>query len=237
MRARRGTFLMWAMVALTLTTGMVEAVSFLALGPVFTAVQTGTMLLLSFALVGVAGLAVVPCLASVAGFTVGAALSARFESRSRLRGRRWFREALIAESLVLAVAAAVAWGIDRPGEPLTGRHYTAAGLVALAMGIRSVSTLRAGVRGMPVTVTTRALTALIGGSPLAVDTRLAPGAGEQVRRAVSVAAMFAGGLFGARLLHNLRVSAGAVLLFTAVLGMAVALAFTLVPRERTAEAG
>ncbi|MEV4916909.1 YoaK family protein [Streptomyces tirandamycinicus] len=237
MQAKRVTFLTWAMMALTVTTGMVEAVSFLALGPVFTAVQTGTMLLLSFALVGVAGLAVVPCLASVAGFTVGAALSARFESRSRLKGHRWFREALIAESLVLAVAASVAWGIERPGEPLTAHHYTAAGLVALAMGIRNVSTLRAGVRGMPVTVTTRALAALIGGSPLAVDTRLAPGAGDQVRRAVSVLAMFAGGLLGAWLLHDGRIGAGAVLLCTAVLGVAVALAFTLVPRERTSEAG
>ncbi|MEU6702708.1 YoaK family protein [Streptomyces wuyuanensis] len=167
MQAKHGAFLTWAMVALTMTSGMVEAISFLALGPVFTAVQTGTMLLLSFALAGVAGLSIAPCLASLAGFTVGAVLSARFESRSQVRGRRWLREALVAESLVLAAAAAVAWGIERHGESLTGRHYMVAGLVALAMGIRNVSTLRAGVKGLPTTVTTRAFTALIGGSPLA----------------------------------------------------------------------
>ncbi|MEU4131511.1 YoaK family protein [Streptomyces wuyuanensis] len=237
MQAKRGAFLTWAMVALTLTTGMVEAVSFLALGPVFTAVQTGTMLLLSFALAGVAGLSIAPCLASLVGFTVGAVLSARFESRSRVRGRRWFREALIAEGLVLTAAAAVAWGIERHAESLTGRHYLVAGLVALAMGIRNVSTLRAGVRGLPTTVTTRAFTALIGGSPLAVDARIAPGAGNQVRRAASVAAMFAGGLFGAWLLHDGRLSAALVLLVTAALVLAIALSFTWVPRERTSEAG
>lgn len=237
MQLRRGPFLTWEMVALTLTTGMVEAVSFLALGPVFTAVQTGTMLFLSFALAGVAGLSVAPCLASLAGFTVGALLSARFESLSQVRGRRWLREALIAEGLVLGVAAAVAWGVERHGESLTGRHYVVAGLVALAMGIRNVSTLRAGVRGLPTTVTTRAFTALIGGSPLAADSRIAPGAGNQVRRAASVAAMFTGGLLGAWLLHDGRLSAAAVLLGTAVLVVAIALSFTLVPRERTSEAG
>ncbi|MFG3305557.1 YoaK family protein [Streptomyces wuyuanensis] len=237
MQAKHGAFLTWAMVALTMTSGMVEAISFLALGPVFTAVQTGTMLLLSFALAGVAGLSIAPCLASLAGFTVGAVLSARFESRSQVRGRRWLREALVAEGLVLAAAAAVAWGIERHGESLTGRHYMVAGLVALAMGIRNVSTLRAGVKGLPTTVTTRAFTALIGGSPLAADTRIAPGAGNQVRRAASVAAMFAGGLLGAWLLHDGRISAAVVLLVIAALVLVIALCFTWVPRERTSEAG
>ncbi|MEV1050593.1 YoaK family protein [Streptomyces sp. NPDC049887] len=237
MQVKHGPFLTWAMVALTLTTGMVEAVSFLVLGPVFTAVQTGTMLLLSFALAGVAGLSTAPCLASLAGFTVGAVLSARFESRSQVRGRRWFREALLAEGLVLAVAAAVAWWVERHGESPAGRHHMVTGLVGLAMGIRNVSTLRVGVPGMPTTVTTRAFTALIGGSPLAVDARIASGAGHQVRRAASVAAMFAGGLAGAWLLHDGRFSAAVVLLATAVIVVAIALSFTLVPRERTSEAG
>ncbi|WP_234042622.1 YoaK family protein [Streptomyces marianii] len=237
MQVKHGPFLTWAMVALTLTTGMVEAVSFLVLGPVFTAVQTGTMLLLSFALAGVAELSTAPCLASLAGFTVGAALSARFESRSQVRGHRWFREALLAEGVVLAVAAALAWGLERNGESLSGRHYMVTGLVALAMGTRNVSALRVGMPGMPTTVMTRAFTALIGGSLLAMDARITSGAGNRVRRAASVAAMFAGGLAGAWLLHDGRLSAAVVLLVTAVIVMATALSLALVPRERTSEAG
>ncbi|MFJ6636901.1 YoaK family protein [Streptomyces sp. NPDC091376] len=237
MKAKREPFLTWAMVSLTMTTGMVEAVSFLALGPVFTAVQTGTMLLLSFAVAGIAAFSIAPCLASLAGFTVGAVLSARFESWSQVRGRRWFREALIAEALVLAGAAAVAWQIEQGRGSLTGRHYVVAGLVALAMGIRNVSTLRAAVPGMPTTVTTRAFAALIGGSPLAVDTRIAQDSRNQVRRASSVAAMFMGGLVGAWLLHDARVDVAVVLLIIAGLVLAVALSFTFVPRETISELG
>ncbi|MGW2560214.1 YoaK family protein [Streptomyces sp. NPDC001514] len=235
MKPTREPSLTWAMVALTMTTGMVEAVSFLALGPVFTAVQTGNMLLMSFAVAGVGGLSVAACAASLAGFTVGVALSARFESHAQVRGHRWFTIALFAEAVLLAVAALAAWGIARGGEPRTGPHYLVSALVALAMGVRNVTTLRAKVPGMPTTVTTRAFTALIGGSPLALDARIAPGARNEVRRAASVTAMFAGGLLGAWMIHDDRLAPPVVLLVIAAAVPAVAVSFSFVPREGSPE--
>ncbi|MFD7441105.1 YoaK family protein [Streptomyces sp. NPDC059909] len=234
MKPGREPCLTWA-TALTMTTGMVEAVSFLALGPVFTAVQTGNMLLMSFALAGVGGLSVSACAASLVGFTVGAVLSARFESYVQVSGHRWFTHALFVEAVLLAVAALVAWGIERGGEPLSGRHYLVSALVALAMGVRNVTTLRAKVPGMPTTVTTRALAALIGGSPLALDARIAPGTRNEVRRAGSVTAMFAGGLLGAWMIHDDRLAPPVVVLVIAAYVLAIALSFSFVPREGSPE--
>ncbi|MFF6781918.1 DUF1275 family protein [Streptomyces sp. NPDC012510] len=79
MKPRAGVGLTSIMVVPTVTTGVIEAVSFLVLGPVFTAVQTGNLLFLSFALTGAPGLSPAAGV-SFAGFTVGAVLGSRFES-------------------------------------------------------------------------------------------------------------------------------------------------------------
>ena len=63
-----------ALIALTFTTGLIDAVSFLGLGSVFTANMTGNVVLLGFAVVGVPGLSVTRSLLALGGFLVGAAL-------------------------------------------------------------------------------------------------------------------------------------------------------------------
>ena len=159
MTAKHEAALTTAMVALTVTTGMVEAVSFLTLGPVFTAVQTGNTLFLGFAVAGAGGFSAVASTASLVGFAAGALLGARLESGIDVRGRRWFVVALVAESVLLGIAGLVAWEIERLDDPLSSRHYAVAALVALAMGMRSVTTLRASVADLPTTRVTRAMTA------------------------------------------------------------------------------
>ncbi|MFK4224687.1 YoaK family protein [Streptomyces sp. NPDC019890] len=225
-----------AMVALTVTTGMVEAVSFLTLGPVFTAVQTGNTLFLGFAVAGAGGFSVVASTASLLGFAAGALLGAQLESGMDVRGRRWFVVALVAEAVLLGIAGLVAREIERLHEPLSSRHYAVAALVALAMGMRSVTTLRASVADLPTTRVTRAITALFGASPLGLDTKIPSGAGPELRRAASVGAMFAGGLLGAWMLHQ-AVRPPVVLLVTAACVMAIALGFGFVPRRRAPEPG
>ncbi|MEV4437372.1 YoaK family protein [Streptomyces sp. NPDC049585] len=211
-----------AMAALTVTTGVVEAVSFLVLGPVFTSVQTGNLLLLGFSLAGQGGLSPAASTASLGGFVVGAVLGSRFESGADARGRRWLAAGLVAEAVLLAVGAAVSWGIGGTGAPLTARHYAVAAIVAVAMGMRNITTLRAKVPDLPTTVATRALTGLLGGSPLAVDSRISSDAPSQLRRTATVGAMFAGGLLGAWALREglrphvvLLAAAGGVLLVAA----------------------
>ncbi|MER6997255.1 YoaK family protein [Streptomyces sp. NPDC000410] len=239
MKPTRASALTSAMVALTLVTGMVEAVSFLALGPAFTAVQTGNTLFLAFALGGAdfMGLSVAAPLASLLGFTVGALLGARFESHEDVLGHRWLLTALYLEAVLLGIAGLVAqWGVERAGQPLTGRHYTAVALVALAMGLRNVTTIRAGVPDVSTTVVTRTLTALIGGSPLGHDTRIPSGARHEGRRAASIGAMFGGGLMGGWMLHE-GVRPSVVLLVTAACVLAVAFAFSFASRGPAATSG
>src|SRR6201985_22274 len=61
-----------ALLALTFTTGLVDAVSYLALGRVFTANMTGNVVLLGFGIAGSGGLPVVAPIVSLCAFLVGA---------------------------------------------------------------------------------------------------------------------------------------------------------------------
>src|SRR5919199_100875 len=62
------------LVVLTVTTGLVDAVSVLGLGRVFTANMTGNVVFLGFASVGVPGFSVARAVVSLVGFVVGALL-------------------------------------------------------------------------------------------------------------------------------------------------------------------
>src|ERR1700686_4442714 len=60
-----------ALLALPFTTGLFDAVSYLALGHVFTANMTGNIVLLGFGIAGRGGLPVVAPLVSLAAFLIG----------------------------------------------------------------------------------------------------------------------------------------------------------------------
>src|SRR6266576_5917342 len=61
-----------ALLVLTLTTGLVDAVSYLGLGRVFTANMTGNIVLLGFGVAGSGGLPVVAPIVSLGFFLLGA---------------------------------------------------------------------------------------------------------------------------------------------------------------------
>lgn len=226
------------MAALTLVTGMVEAVSFLTLGLVFTAMQTGNVLFLGFALAGEGALGQGPgalsataAAVSLAAFAGGVFLGARVERTTAAHGRHWLVLALFAEVGLLAVAAGLAWSLQAaPGAP-TGRHLATTAVLAPAMGMRNVTAMRARVPDLPTTLVTRATTALIGGSPLGHDPVLGTGAVPLARRAVSVLAMLAGGVLGAWLLH-VGGSPGQVLGAAAAVDLGVAVTCALALRNR-----
>src|SRR3954462_11329328 len=62
-----------ALLALTFSTGLVDAVSYLGLGRVFSANMTGNIVLLGFGIAGSGGLPVVAPLVSLGAFLVGSA--------------------------------------------------------------------------------------------------------------------------------------------------------------------
>ncbi|NUK00088.1 YoaK family protein [Streptomyces lunaelactis] len=228
METKPGLDLTSVMAVLTLATGMVEAVSLLALGPVFTAMQTGNVLFLGFALIGEGGVSAVATSLSLGAFVVGNIVGARLESVMDAHGRRWFDIALFTEAALLAVAGFTAWGLDMADGPPSARHVVTTAVVALAMGMRNVTAMRAKVPDMTTTVATRTITALVSGSPLGHDAAMGYGSGASGRRSIGVLTLFAGGILGAWLLH-LDWSPTAVLLLVAalVLGLAAAFATTV----------
>jgi uncharacterized membrane protein YoaK (UPF0700 family) len=71
------------LVALTAVTGMVDAVSYLGFGHVFTANMTGNVVLLGFALAGAGQVSIPASLVAIAAFLAGAA------GAGRLGRHRW----------------------------------------------------------------------------------------------------------------------------------------------------
>ncbi len=110
------------MVALTAVTGVVEAVSLLALGPAFTAMQTGNVLFLAFGAAQAGDLPTLPAGISLAAFVLGVICGSHLEAVTQARGRRWFVMGLIVEAGLILAAAAAAWGlVPRYGAP-SPRH-------------------------------------------------------------------------------------------------------------------
>ncbi|MER7462276.1 YoaK family protein [Streptomyces sp. NPDC097981] len=187
------------MVVLTAVTGMIEAVSLLALGPVFTAMQTGNVLFLAFGAAGQGHLPTLSPAVSLAAFALGAVCGARLEAASEARGRRWFVIGLALEAGLILVAAGAGWGVTpRFGDP-TARHMAVAALLACAMGMRNVTSMRVNVPGVPTTLVTRSMAFVLGGSALGRDSAFGYGTAAWVRRAAAILAMFTGGLAGALL--------------------------------------
>ncbi|WP_233289282.1 YoaK family protein, partial [Kitasatospora sp. MBT63] len=131
-----------ALFALTAVSGLIDAVSYLGLGHVFTANMTGNVVVIAFALAGAPGFSVTGSVTSLAAFLLGAGLAGRLVARSAAPRRdRWLRTALLLEVALHGAAAAVvfAWGV-------TGSvQYAVIALLAVAMGIRNGA-----VRGLGV---------------------------------------------------------------------------------------
>ncbi|MEU8774954.1 YoaK family protein [Streptomyces sp. NPDC048606] len=224
--------LTWPLLALTWVTGVVEAVSLLALGPVFTAMQTGSVLFLAFGAAHVGDLPALAPALSLLAFAVGAVCAARLEAAAESRGAHWFVRGPAVEGTLLLGAAAVAWGLEpRYGAP-AARHLAAAALLAPAMGFRNVTSMRVNLPGVPTTLVTRSMTAFLGGSALGRDSAFGYGTGAWGRRARSIAAMFTGGLTGGLLIRAGRTVNR--LLLAAVLVLGVALTHRRGPALRSA---
>ncbi|MGW1724564.1 YoaK family protein [Streptomyces sp. NPDC002306] len=211
----RGLSLVAVLLTLTVVSGLIDAVSYLGLGHVFTANMTGNVVVLGFAAAGAPGFSVPHTATSLAGFLVGAATGGRVARRLGEGSRRtWTRLTLAAEAVLVAASAAVAF--VAPGA--TGTTYTLIAVTALAMGLRNATVRKLGVPDLTTTVLTMTLTAL------ASESRVAGGTGGRFpRRGAAVAAMALGALLGAWLvLHHglglpLAIAAGvtAVLAVTA----------------------
>ena len=97
-----------ALLALTFTTGLVDAVAYLGLGHVFTANMTGNVVLLGFGIAGSGGLPVVAPIVSLFSFLVGAGAGGVLAKRLAERHSGLVARALGIETSLLAAAAILA---------------------------------------------------------------------------------------------------------------------------------
>jgi uncharacterized membrane protein YoaK (UPF0700 family) len=184
-----------ALLALTFTTGLVDAVSYLGLGQVFTANMTGNIVFLGFGIAGGTGLPVVAPIVSLAAFLVGAGTGGALAARMEDRHPSHFAGAVGIETLLIGAAVIVAIVIDVHPDQISG--YVVIALLALAMGTRNATVRRLGVPDLTTTVLTMTLTGLAAESPLA------GGSGRgSARRTAAVVSMLGGALAGALLLKT-----------------------------------
>ena len=182
-----------ALVLLTVTTGMVDAVSFLKLGHVFVANMTGNVAFLGFAAAGYRGISasgsVVAMLAFLAGAYAGGRLAARSASPARLLANATIVKVVLALAGVVIVATAVV--VEN-----TPAAYALIAVLALALGVQNAAARRLAVPDFTTTVLTLTMTGIAADFGSGESPKLA-------RRFVSVASMFLGALIGAVLvLHG-----------------------------------
>jgi uncharacterized membrane protein YoaK (UPF0700 family) len=225
------------LLALTLVTGLVDAVSILALGRVFVANMTGNVVFAGFAIAGAPGFSLSASAFSLAGFLLGAALGGRLTSRVGHDRARHVRATTGAELGLVVGALAIAAISGDPAASHGTLHLTAghagpgsapvayfgtavtdalALVLAIAMGIQNSAARKLAVPDLTTTVLTMTLTGI------GADSRSGQrGNLTLARRLLAVAVMLGGGILGAWLVLQvsataaLAVAAGVLLVATA----------------------
>ncbi|CAL9371236.1 hypothetical protein SUDANB1_00868 [Streptomyces sp. enrichment culture] len=183
------------MLVLTVVTGLIDAVSYLALGRVFVANMTGNVVFLGFALAGAPGLSVPASIVSMVSFLVGALTGGRFGTRFAAHRGRLLTTTTALQAVL--VAGSVGALVLAHGEVTSPARYTLIVLLGIAMGMQNAVARRLGVPDLTTTVLTLTLTGLAADSSPAGGPTPRPG-----RRILSVLAMFLGALVGALLLRH-----------------------------------
>ncbi|HWU22217.1 MAG TPA: YoaK family protein [Nocardioides sp.] len=200
------------MLALTVTTGINDAVGYLGLDKVFTGNMTGNVVVLGMALAGGSGLPVLGPALALFGYVAGAAVGGR---AMRYAGTGWTRLVTVGFGTVAAIMltlGTVLLLVDHPSHDTMVAVTTCA---AVAMGIQATTARHVAVADVTTVVVTSTLTGL------AADPFLGEHRKRAVRRFGAVALILLGAFIGALLL---KVTLG---LGLAVAGVVIALVTTI----------
>jgi uncharacterized membrane protein YoaK (UPF0700 family) len=197
------------MIALTFTTGVVDAVGYLGLDRVFTGNMTGNVVILGMALAGSEGLPIVGPLLALVAFLLGALAAGR-----ALRGATDGWTVMTTSLLTLSSGMLLVLGLVMlaDAEPSRAIALPVTALLGASMGIQGAAARVVAVKDVTTVVVTSTLISLAAESSLGRNS--GGGAG---RRVAAVAAIAAGALVGAGLL---RWHGGAGLLLAAVVSSA-----------------
>ena len=185
---------LWLMLALTFTTGIVDAVGYLGLDRVFTGNMTANVVILGMALVGADGLPILGPALALVGFMAGAAFGGRMLRRA---AGAWtaLTTWLFAGVAVTMIGLAVV--LIAVGEDLAkGLALVVTTLLGAAMGAQAATARVIAVKDVTTVVVTSTITGL------AADSVLGSGkGGGSARRASAVLLILAGAAVGAALLR------------------------------------
>ncbi|WP_448664777.1 YoaK family protein [Sphingomonas sp. CJ20] len=153
---------------LSVVTGLIDAISVLGLGRVFTANMTGNVVFLGFAAVGTPGFRFAPLLVALVMFLVGALIAGcSTKAWQHLPLRQWLPRQMAVEGVLLLVSAVLALGYSPATSQPETLLYAIIALTAIAMGYRNATIRHLKVADMTTTVLTLTLTGLAADSTLA----------------------------------------------------------------------
>lgn len=182
------------MLALTFSTGVIDAVGYLGLDRVFTGNMTGNVVLLGMAVAGGTDLPVLRPALALVFFMLGAALAGRVLRRGSDGWTSRTSAALLAVSLGMWSLAVFVLLVPVHGDEFRGSLVTS--MLALLMGIQAATAKRVKVAEITTVVVTSTITGL------AADSRLAGGKGAfWARRALAIGLILLGAVAGAAALH------------------------------------
>lgn len=210
---------------LTVSTGTIDAVSYLALDRVFTGNMTGNVLFLGFALVGVAGIPLLNNAVALFGFVVGSIVSGRVIGRGHAKGLPaasvWTLAAAATLILGLGVATLLIGELSEPA------LLVITFLLATTMGAQVSAVKPIGNSDVTTIVVTNTV------ANLARDSRLAGGRGQTwMPRLLAIVAMGLGAALGAGVVNLL--GGGAALVASALVFTAGATVLVLARRHSAA---
>ncbi len=188
--------------ALTVSSGAVDAISFIALGKVFTAFMTGNLVFLGMRIAGAAAPSVAAIGASLVGFAAGVYVATRIVA-SPQASSTWPRRVTLAlgASLIAHAGFLVAW-LTSAGQPATQTLPVLLALWGIAMGMQSAAVRALQVEGVFTTAATATViflsSAFIHWPAMAVERR---------RLASVLVSLVIGATAGALLLLHARVYA------------------------------
>ncbi|HEY2055125.1 MAG TPA: YoaK family protein [Solirubrobacterales bacterium] len=213
---------------LTFVTGIVDVVSFLALGRVFAAMQTGNVIFLGLGVGGVAGAPLVAPLVALLAFLAGGTAGALLARTATPTAGHRLELAMGVEIVLLGAAAVLAALTDVDPGGLSADVLIA--FLSVAMGLRNTIARGIGDPNLATTVLNLTLSAFVSSTPTGIASE-----SELALRAAAIGAILAGAIAGALLLKvslALAIStAAAVVVAAAVSSRGSRDASTLTPRE------
>src|SRR5258708_5476746 len=183
----------YALIGMTAVTGLVDAVSLLSLGRVFTANMTGNVVILAFATARVPGLSIAYSLTALLSFLIGRIFGGRIMARAGADSQiRFAAQAFVLEVVFLSVASSCSIGYRSHLLEHSFQPFALIALTALAMGTRNAAARKLAIPDLTTTVLTLTITGI------GADSSIANGNNPRLaRRVQSVVAMFLGAALGA----------------------------------------